>query len=81
MFRESSFQPDNYTALNRQIDQWYTKLAVSEARMEQMLELKAEILAQLTKSACYLMTGLNGNNDEHQDWDLLIYGSVTNGLC
>jgi hypothetical protein len=49
--------------------------------MEQLLELKAEILAQLRRSACYLKTGLNGNNEEHQDWDLLIYGSVTNGLC
>jgi hypothetical protein len=73
-----------FTEQNIEIDKWYRQLAVSEQRIEQVMKTYEHIRQCLKKEACYLFTGQLGHVEDGElpsHWDLMIYGSVTNGLC
>lgn len=51
------FQSDKFNALNVEIDGWYQRLAVSDTRMDQILETYEHIRNCLTQDENYLFTG------------------------
>ena len=51
------FQSDKFNALNVEIDGWYQRLAVSETRMDQIMETYEHIRNCLKQDEKYLFTG------------------------
>ena len=74
---------DKFNNLNEEFDGWYRRLAVSETRMNQFMETYEHIRVCLKQDEKYLFTGSYFNESESvtKEWDMLIYGSVQNGLC
>lgn len=81
----TEWQPsEDFHDSNVDVDSWYRRLAVTEARMVQIMDAYEYIRECLKANAFYLFTGSTSNENEKtlpENWDLLIYGSVTNGLC
>ena len=51
--------PEDFYELSLDIDSWYKRLAVTETRMEQLLEVYTVIRQCLKTEAVYLFTGAN----------------------
>ena len=70
-------------SLNVEVNGYYKRLAVSGERMDQLMETYEFIRECLRKNAYYLFNGTHSENQSTSgpDWELSVYGSVTNGLC